>query len=224
MRKSRALVVASVAAVLAAMVGAIALRDAARPESAPMSPQAIDDRPSSPGQARGSAVGSAELNEITQSAVASERSVVPETAAATPLKSSIPTRAESTAGSRASGRWKFLPSADAPSADWRARIEDLRERRGVVALEALIEAIPQREDRAHLLAAAATALASLGQDARLAFDDLLSSSEPRDVRLAAFNAFAYAFPAERGPILVAWSQDADRVIQQKAIAMQAALR
>ena len=44
------------------------------------------------------------------------------------------------------------------------------------------------------------------------------------MRLAAFNAFAYAFPAERGPILVSWSQDADRVIQQKAIAMQAALR
>ena len=189
-----------------------------------MAPQAITDQATSPEQARGSAVGSAALNSITQPAVAGEQSVAPVTAAATPLKSSFPTQAESTAGSRASGRWKFIPSADAPSADWRARIEDLRERRSVVALEALIEAIPQREDRPHLLAAAATALASLGQDARLAFDDLLSSNEPRDVRLAAFNAFAYAFPAERGPILVSWSQDADRVIQQKAIAMQAALR
>ena len=222
MRKFRALVVAS--AMLATAVGAIALRHAAGPESASTSPQAITDQTKSPDQARGSAVGSAELNAITQPVVAGGQSVVPGTAVATSLESSSLTRAESPAGSRASGRWKFIPSADAPSADWRARIEDLRERRSVVALEALIEALPQREDRPQLLAAAATALASLGQDARLAFDDLLSSNEPRDVRLAAFNAFAFAFPAERGPILAAWSQDADRVIQQKAVAMQAALR
>jgi len=75
-----------------------------------------------------------------------------------------------------------------------------------------------------LLVAATAALASAGQEARLAFDDLLAASQPRDVRVASLNAFSIGFPAERGPVLAALARDPDRVVQQKAMALQEALR
>lgn len=127
-------------------------------------------------------------------------------------------------GSRASRQWKFLPAPDAPPQDWYSRIAELKAEKSVVALQALVEAIPVTEARPHLLSAGTAALASLGQDARLAFDDLLGPAQPHDLRLAAINAFAQGFPAERGAVLAAWTRDPDRLIREKAAALQAAFR
>jgi hypothetical protein len=127
-------------------------------------------------------------------------------------------------GTRASGRWKFVPAQDASLEEWQARIRDLRERRSVVALEALVDWVPEGEDRARLLAACTSALASLGKEARRAFDDLLHAGQRRDVRLAAMNGFAHAFPVERDAVLASLAGDPDRVIREKARAMRAAFR
>jgi hypothetical protein len=88
-------------------------------------------------------------------------------------------------------------------------------------------------ERARLLALATSALAAVGVDprtepdmranARRAFDDLLASPQ-RDVRLAAINAFALAYPDEREPILHELESDPDPVIRAKAQALLAALR
>ena len=71
----------------------------------------------------------------------------------------------------------------------------------LVALAVLVFATLTTTDFG-LLAEATAALAHCGSSARLAFDDLLASPH-RDVRLAAMNAFSYAFPAERESMIAA---------------------
>lgn len=119
------------------------------------------------------------------------------------------------------GETPFLPAAGAPAAEWRAAIAAHRAAGNVVALQALIESRPGRDpsERAHLLAEASRSLAQLGPPARLAFDDLLASPH-RDVRLASMNAFAGAFPSERGPMIAAALEDTDPVIRRKAEALR----
>jgi hypothetical protein len=88
-------------------------------------------------------------------------------------------------------------------------------------------------ERVRLLALATSALAAVGVDprtdpdmranARRAFDDLLAAPT-RDVRLAAINAFALAYPDERDAILHELESDPDPVIRAKAQALLAALR
>ena len=102
----------------------------------------------------------------------------------------------------------------------------------------MIEGLPIGEahdagERARLLALAVSALAAVGVDprtepdmranARRAFDDLLASPQ-RDVRLAAMNAFALAYPDEREAVLAALESDPDPLIRAKAQALLAALR
>lgn len=120
---------------------------------------------------------------------------------------------------------KVLPSSDASPEQWRAAIGRYQREASVVGLQAVVEARPGRtqEERAQLLAEATRSLASLGEEARPSFDDLLNSPF-REVRLAAINAFALAFPAERGPVLTALSSDPDGLIAAKAQALIAALR
>jgi hypothetical protein len=88
-------------------------------------------------------------------------------------------------------------------------------------------------ERTRLLALATSALAAVGVDprtdpdlranARRVFDDLIASPQ-RDVRLAAINAFALAYPDERESILHRLETDPDPVIRAKAQALLAALR
>lgn len=123
-------------------------------------------------------------------------------------------------------RPSFLPAADAAPEAWRAQIARSRAEKNVVALQAIAEATPGRDpkERAWLLADAAAALGSVGgEEARRSFDDLLASPR-REVKLAAMNAAAIAFPEERAALLTAWTSDPDPVIQVKAKALREALR
>jgi len=118
-----------------------------------------------------------------------------------------------------------LLAADATEQAWVARIQELAAARNVVALQAIAEARPGADQgtRARLLAETTKALGAIGQPARLAFDDLLAASH-RDLRMAAMNAFAFAFPAERQEVLTRLQADRDPVIQAKAEALMAVFR
>src|SRR5262249_6965058 len=129
------------------------------------------------------------------------------------------------AGAVALSAAKGFPSPTAPVSAWREAIARFAAAGNVVALQAVVEGLPikDRRERARILDVACPALGKLGAPARRCFDDLLQSPL-RDVRLAAINAFVFAFPDERGPALAAWSSDPDPLIRAKAKALTAALR
>ncbi len=122
-------------------------------------------------------------------------------------------------------RAKFLPPPDAAPEEWRAAVENGRRERSLVVLQAIVESRPGRDpsERFRLLGETMAALASLGPQSRLIFDDLLRSPH-REVRLAAMNVFMSAFPSEREAMIVASLSDDDPVIRAKAKALREALR
>ena len=116
--------------------------------------------------------------------------------------------------------WKIFPAETAPEPEWVEAIDGHRKAGRVVALQAMMERRPGETPaaRMRLLARTARALAAQGPAARRAFDDLLASPY-RDVRLAAVNAFATAFPDELAGVLADWAGHADPVIRAKAKAL-----